>query len=372
MKTSKIPVPLDWYIQCGMLVLAALIITIAPDTVISLFKSLYSGQPIAWTSPTAKASLQAGNFAGTELDADQVSNAAAIINKGKEMGASDRDINVALMAALQESTLKNLDHGDDWWFQQNGGGKSDSLGLFQQRDSWGSKEARLDPGSASQLFFDALLNVDHRDSLAPGDAVQKVQNSAYPDEYAKWEPVAEALLAASKQDSSIALGNASSSQIQFEVDYDSSMTADQKQAVEDAIEFWQQRIIGPAKTIRLTVKSAHGEGWLAQALPTTGQGVDVTAGDVKIDPDVFGRAEYDPNDKKLIIAHELAHVLGMTEACEMNGNSTIYVNGQQIKTGTPGHFAPGTNDLMTPSYIRVSNVDLTVGVLEKCGWQVQK
>ena len=366
MKSSSItpPVPLDWYLHCGALVLASLILIVAPDLVIRFVTSLFTGQPIAPITRT-QATLESGNFAGTELNSEQVQNAAAIINKGKEMGASDRDITIALMAALQESALRNLEQGDDWWFEQTGGGKSDSLGLFQQRDSWGSKEARLDPGMAAGLFFEALFKVSDRDSLALDAAAQKVQNSAFPDEYAKWQPVAEALLEASKQTATTSTAGGA---LQFKVNFASDVSQDERDAVNSALAIWQSKITSPAKTIAIDVSTKSGEGWLAQAAPTSGSGADVTAGRIYIDPSVFGRQEYDAEDKAWIIVHELGHVLGMTEACGMTADTTLQLDGQTVRTETAGHFAQGTEDLMTPSYVGSRELDLTMKVLEQCGW----
>ncbi|HEY9662627.1 MAG TPA: hypothetical protein V6C65_29585 [Allocoleopsis sp.] len=355
------PIPLDWYIQVGALVLASLLLVAVPDSIAKTVVALFSGQPIAPITST-QPTLESGNFAGTELDSEQVQNAAVIINKGKEMGASDRDITIALMAALQESNLRNLDHGDDWWFQQTGGGKSDSLGLFQQRDRWGSKEARLDPAMSAALFFNALFKVGDRDSLTPNDAAQQVQNSAFPDEYAKWQPVAEALLDASKTTST------SSGALQFKVNFASNVSQDERDAVNSALTIWQSKITSPTKTIAINVATQSGEGWLAQAMPTEGSGANVTAGQINIDPSVFGRQEYDAEDKTWIIVHEIGHILGMTQACGMTANTTLQLDGQTVKTETAGHFATGTEDLMTPRYVGNRELDLTMKVLEQCGW----
>ena len=73
---------------------------------------------------------------------EQLANANAIIRVGQSVGASQRDIIVALMAAMQESGLRNLNYGD-----------RDSIGLFQQRNAWGSTAERLNPESAARMFF---------------------------------------------------------------------------------------------------------------------------------------------------------------------------------------------------------------------------
>ena len=71
------------------------------------------------------------------LDVPQAANAATIAAVGKHMGMADHAVTVALAAALQESKLRNLDHGD-----------LDSVGLFQQRPSqgWGTQIRSVVPG----------------------------------------------------------------------------------------------------------------------------------------------------------------------------------------------------------------------------------
>ncbi|MEV6681239.1 peptidase M23 [Streptomyces erythrochromogenes] len=91
---------------------------------------------------------------------------------------------IALMTAMQESTLENLDHGD-----------RDSLGLFQQRPSmdWGTREQIMDPSYSAESFFlgrgtnPGLTDISNWASMPLGDAAQKVQRSAYPKLYANHE-----------------------------------------------------------------------------------------------------------------------------------------------------------------------------------------
>ncbi len=81
---------------------------------------------------------------GVSLSAAQRANAATIVSVGRTLGVPDRGIVIALAAALQESSLRNLSHGD-----------RDSVGLFQQRPSqgWGDKATLQDPSAATKLFF---------------------------------------------------------------------------------------------------------------------------------------------------------------------------------------------------------------------------
>ena len=124
---------------------------------------------------------------------EQLSNARVIMQVGRQLGASDRDILIGIMTAWQESNLRNLNYGD-----------RDSIGLFQQRNAWapgGSKSYRLNPYNAARMFFTGghqdqrgLLDFKSRNSWSLTQAAQKVQVSAYPDAYAKWEDESRAMM----------------------------------------------------------------------------------------------------------------------------------------------------------------------------------
>jgi cell wall-associated NlpC family hydrolase len=121
------------------------------------------------------------SLGGGKWTEDQIANAQTIIDVGQRLGASQRDIQIALMTALVESGLHNVNYGD-----------RDSLGLFQQRSAWGSVEQRLDPAESARMFFTGghggqrgLFDFANRDQMSMGQAAQAVQVSAYPDRYAK-------------------------------------------------------------------------------------------------------------------------------------------------------------------------------------------
>ncbi|MDF3291878.1 C40 family peptidase [Streptomyces silvisoli] len=124
------------------------------------------------------------SVAGLDDLAEQIPNAKIIEATGTAMHVPARGQVVALATALQESGLKNLTYGD-----------RDSLGLFQQRPSqgWGTPAQIEDPVYASTQFYSHLLNVPGWQSMTVTQAAQKVQGSAFPDAYAKWEPLATAL-----------------------------------------------------------------------------------------------------------------------------------------------------------------------------------
>jgi hypothetical protein len=112
------------------------------------------------------------------MDLTQASNAATITAVGIKKKVPKRGIVVALATAMQESKLENLNGGD-----------RDSVGLFQQRPSqgWGTTEQISDPRYAATKFFNALLKIKGWEKMRITEAAQKVQRSAYPEAYAKWE-----------------------------------------------------------------------------------------------------------------------------------------------------------------------------------------
>ncbi len=132
----------------------------------------------------------------TPLNDERRSNAQIIIQVGRELGVPDYGIVIALATAMQESSLRNINWGD-----------RDSVGLYQQRPSsgWGTVEQIMDQAYATRLFFGGpqnpnkgktrgLLDIAGWQNMALTDAAQRVQISAYPQAYAKWEPSAWAWL----------------------------------------------------------------------------------------------------------------------------------------------------------------------------------
>ncbi|WP_435854269.1 hypothetical protein [Streptomyces subrutilus] len=136
----------------------------------------------------AAAGAGPGAVGGTyELTPEQAANAATIAAVGIVRGLPDRAVTIALATAMQESALRNLDHGD-----------RDSLGLFQQRPSqgWGAPEQVMDPVYSAGVFYDRLAEVPRYAELPLAQAAQTVQRSGFPDAYAKHEPDAAVLTAA--------------------------------------------------------------------------------------------------------------------------------------------------------------------------------
>ncbi|KGJ82855.1 hypothetical protein GY21_00480 [Cryobacterium roopkundense] len=149
---------------------------------------IYPGQVLTIPSPAALAAAERAD-AVTPLTSEMRQNASTIVAVGRSIGVSDYGLVIALAAAAQESGLKNVDYGD-----------RDSLGLFQQRPSfgWGTPEQVMDPTRATLAFFGGssnpntgvtrgLLEIPGWESMTVTDAAQAVQISAFPNHYAKWE-----------------------------------------------------------------------------------------------------------------------------------------------------------------------------------------
>lgn len=121
----------------------------------------------------------------SSLTTDQVHNAAIIIRVGQDRQIPPRGWVIAIATALQESRLYNLPN-------LGANNDHDSLGLFQQRPSmgWGTPAQIMDPVYASTKFYQKLVTVSGWQTMPLTEAAQAVQRSAYPDAYAKHEPLA--------------------------------------------------------------------------------------------------------------------------------------------------------------------------------------
>jgi hypothetical protein len=133
------------------------------------------------TANSCRVQLQQSTYS---LDLEQAEHATTIAAIGKRLGLANHAVTVALAAALQESNLHNLAHGD-----------RDSLGLFQQRPSqgWGTASQVMDPAYAATAFYTHLAQVAGWEDLPVTTAAQEVQHSGAPEAYAKWEAKARAV-----------------------------------------------------------------------------------------------------------------------------------------------------------------------------------
>jgi cell wall-associated NlpC family hydrolase len=128
--------------------------------------------------------VEAGGDAAV-LDAEQFTNARTIVAVGRQRNVPPYGWTIALATAKQESQLHNIDYGD-----------RDSLGLFQQRPSagWGTPSQIMNPVYSATRFYEHLVQISGWQQLPVTVAAQAVQRSAFPFAYARWEPLAAALV----------------------------------------------------------------------------------------------------------------------------------------------------------------------------------
>ncbi len=116
---------------------------------------------------------EATRLGGAMLSADQLRTAVLVISVGKGLGIKPRGIQVALAAALQESSMLP-------WMVKN-----DYVGLFQQlydpsTGQYGAYD-RLDPVGASRMFYEELValvpkyETDTRKDWQIAEAVQQTR-----------------------------------------------------------------------------------------------------------------------------------------------------------------------------------------------------
>ncbi|WP_295776873.1 peptidase M23 [uncultured Microbacterium sp.] len=130
----------------------------------------------------------------------QLDNARSIVAAGRDAGLPARDQTIAVMTALGESSLQNIDYGD---WETSGvtnpdGSRTTSIGLFQQQDGWGTREQRLDPYTAASLFYRAMVEKvpePERSATAPTEVAHRVQINRDPTHYAPYWPLAERIVA---------------------------------------------------------------------------------------------------------------------------------------------------------------------------------
>lgn len=160
------------------------------------------------------ATLEAPALDGSviRLDRVQLVHAGTIISVASTIDGADRDaVVVALMAGLTESGLRmyaNTTYPLSLQLPHDAvGSDHDSLGIFQMRPStgWGTVRELMDSTYQARAFFGGaagpnagsprgLLDIPGWRSLPKGVAAQAVEVSAFADRYARFQPVAEAIV----------------------------------------------------------------------------------------------------------------------------------------------------------------------------------
>lgn len=143
------------------------------------------------------ASVDACRAVRASFSVEQLDNAATIVAAGRDAGLPERDQTIAVMTALGESSLRNIAYGD---WETSGvtnpdGTRTTSMGLFQQQESWGSEESRMDPYTSATLFYRAMVArvpEPGRSDLEPTLVAHRTQMNRDAQHYAPyWEQAAE-------------------------------------------------------------------------------------------------------------------------------------------------------------------------------------
>lgn len=197
---------------CALVMVAAVAIIALPAILVVGASSIFSGQlPGSGASSMSSLCADTGSPGLTVSvdpanlptgvagqDAEQLTNAAIIMQTAQQLGFDERGQLIGIMTAMQESKLRNLPGGD-----------RDSVGLFQQRPSqgWGKPEQLRDPNYAARAFYQGvdtpegshvpgLADKDGWQTMRLTEAAQAVQGSAFPEAYAQHEAPARTIMAA--------------------------------------------------------------------------------------------------------------------------------------------------------------------------------
>lgn len=134
-------------------------------------------------------SMKPGNYGGEEITKEMCPYIEKIYNNGKHLGASNRDIVIGMMTAMQESSMGS-DHQAMTTANQYG-----CIGLFQQTiGSWGTKAQLLNADTQCQNFFKRLLKLKNRDKMSLAQAAEAIQVSGEGWRYAKHEAMGRAVV----------------------------------------------------------------------------------------------------------------------------------------------------------------------------------
>lgn len=125
---------------------------------------------------------------------EQLVNAALIMNAANTAGLDSRAQIIGVMTAMGESSLNNINYGDN--AINPDGTVADSIGLFQQQTWWGTVAERMDPTTAAAKFFTKLKAVAGWADLQPTIAAHRVQGNADPNFYTKFYDPAVAVVGA--------------------------------------------------------------------------------------------------------------------------------------------------------------------------------
>lgn len=174
-----------------------------------------AGQPPSepGASEAGALSIRPSRRAPVNVTGRQMAVAGDYVSIGQQLGVPRDGQIIAIMMALQESSLRvlaNVNVPASLHYPHDGlGSDHDSLGTAQQRPAagWGTVEQLMDPKYNVRAFYGGpagpnrgsppgLLDIRGWQSMNKGQAAQAVQVSAFPELYARWEAEATAIVEA--------------------------------------------------------------------------------------------------------------------------------------------------------------------------------
>jgi len=177
----------------GLIFLPVLFLLLFASSANAVCASIYG----TVASPVDPDKVPQGPIAG--YDHDQLVIAATIMNAAETMKMDTQAQMIGVMVGMGESSLTNLDHGDN--ATNPDGSASCSLGVFQQQwclpgAPWGDKDDVLNVTHAATAFFQHMQAVDGCEQLQPTICAHRVQGNADPDYYTKFYAPAVAVVGA--------------------------------------------------------------------------------------------------------------------------------------------------------------------------------
>jgi len=193
------------------------------------------------------------------LDAAALHNAGVVIATVRGMELPDRAAVIVLATARQESTLHNLANRAvpaSLTLPNDGlGGDHDSVGILQQRPSqgWGTVAQLMDVATATRAFLGRLVKIPGWQTMPVTRAAQAVQRSATPNAYARWQPMAEQLVAQAGV-STVTVACSTVGAV-------SAVSADARSEAAAILQLWGTRIVGNPAARQDVADTASGRGF---------------------------------------------------------------------------------------------------------------
>lgn len=118
-------------------------------------------------------------------DVNQTAIARVVVQVGQQRSLDAHTIIEGLMAAIGESTLRNLNHGDL--------SRPDTIGVFQIGPEHGTTAERMDPAWSAGNFYQRLVAVPNYQTMQESLAIHAAQQNADPNYYQQYLAPATAL-----------------------------------------------------------------------------------------------------------------------------------------------------------------------------------